>query len=108
MEIVAKCHVCFRNMGPEGWKVRQQHFETATSLVRASRNFFLEGAAAEIWSEFRFDSFHFVAFSMNVYLLLAHPYFLFATLLVSFFNFLSMVHCLYTCVCVYLKRITAE
>jgi proteasome activator subunit 4 len=42
-----------RNMGPEGWKVRKQHFETVTSLVRASRNFFPEGAAAEIWSEFR-------------------------------------------------------
>ncbi|KAL6909678.1 hypothetical protein ACP4OV_001337 [Aristida adscensionis] len=42
-----------RNMGPEGWKVKQQHFETVTSLVRASRNFFPEGAAAEIWSEFR-------------------------------------------------------
>ncbi|KAM0917634.1 hypothetical protein ACQ4PT_009123 [Festuca glaucescens] len=41
------------NMGPEGWKVRQQHFETITSLVRASRAFFPEGAAAEIWSEFR-------------------------------------------------------
>lgn len=41
------------NMGPEGWKVRKQHFETVTSLVRASRNFFPEGAAAEIWSEFR-------------------------------------------------------
>ncbi|KQK18511.1 hypothetical protein BRADI_1g42980v3 [Brachypodium distachyon] len=42
-----------RNMGPEGWKVRQQHFETITSLVRASRTFFPEGAAAEVWSEFR-------------------------------------------------------
>ncbi|KAL6596609.1 hypothetical protein ACP70R_047252 [Stipagrostis hirtigluma subsp. patula] len=42
-----------RNMGPEGWKVRQQHFETVTSLVRASRSYFPEGAAAEIWSEFR-------------------------------------------------------
>ncbi|TVU11540.1 hypothetical protein EJB05_45133 [Eragrostis curvula] len=42
-----------RNMGPEGWKVRQQHFESVTSLVRASRNFFPEGVAAEIWSEFR-------------------------------------------------------
>ncbi|OEL14405.1 Proteasome activator subunit 4 [Dichanthelium oligosanthes] len=31
-----------RNMGPEGWKVRKQHFETVTSLVRASRNFFPE------------------------------------------------------------------
>uniref|UniRef100_A0A0D9WPL1 Proteasome activator complex subunit 4 C-terminal domain-containing protein n=1 Tax=Leersia perrieri TaxID=77586 RepID=A0A0D9WPL1_9ORYZ len=40
-------------MGPEGWKVRQQHFETVTSLVRASRSLFPEGAAAEIWSEFR-------------------------------------------------------
>jgi proteasome activator subunit 4 len=47
-----------RNMGPEGWKVRKQHFETVTSLVRASRNFFPEGAAAEIWSEFRFGSFY--------------------------------------------------
>jgi hypothetical protein len=45
-------------MGPEGWKVRKQHFETVTSLVRASRNFFPEGAAAEIWSEFRFGSFY--------------------------------------------------
>lgn len=42
-----------RNMGPEGWKVRKQHFETVTSLVCASRNFFTEGVAAEIWSEFR-------------------------------------------------------
>jgi len=42
-----------RNMGPEGWKVRKQHFETVTSLVCASRNFFPEGVAAEIWSEFR-------------------------------------------------------
>ncbi|VAI85409.1 unnamed protein product [Triticum turgidum subsp. durum] len=42
-----------RNMGPEGWKVRQQHFETITGLVRASRIFFPEGAAAEIWLEFR-------------------------------------------------------
>ncbi|KAF0904304.1 hypothetical protein E2562_033273 [Oryza meyeriana var. granulata] len=42
-----------RNMGPEGWKVRQQHFETVTSLVRASRSLFPEGAAADIWSEFR-------------------------------------------------------
>ncbi|EMS63254.1 hypothetical protein TRIUR3_16462 [Triticum urartu] len=42
-----------RNMGPEGWKVRQQHFETITGLVHASRTFFPEGAAAEIWLEFR-------------------------------------------------------
>ncbi|XP_066373530.1 proteasome activator subunit 4-like [Miscanthus floridulus] len=52
-----------RNMGPEGWKVRKQHFETVTSLVRASRNFFPEGVAAEIWSEFRFG-----IFSTNLYL----------------------------------------
>ncbi|XP_044976406.1 proteasome activator subunit 4-like [Hordeum vulgare subsp. vulgare] len=39
-------------MGPEGWKVRQQHFETITSLVRASRTFFPEGAATEIWLKF--------------------------------------------------------
>jgi hypothetical protein len=44
-------------MGPEGWKVRKQHFETVTSLVCASRNFFTEGVAAEIWSEFRFGIF---------------------------------------------------
>uniref|UniRef100_A0A0D9WPL0 Proteasome activator subunit 4 n=1 Tax=Leersia perrieri TaxID=77586 RepID=A0A0D9WPL0_9ORYZ len=42
-----------RNMGPEGWKVKQQHFEIVTSLVHASRSLFPEGAAAEIWSEFR-------------------------------------------------------
>ncbi|KAI4994113.1 hypothetical protein ZWY2020_028390 [Hordeum vulgare] len=41
-----------KNMGPEGWKVRQQHFETITSLVRASRTFFPEGAATEIWLKF--------------------------------------------------------
>ncbi|KAI4982453.1 hypothetical protein ZWY2020_022945 [Hordeum vulgare] len=45
-----------KNMGPEGWKVRQQHFETITSLVRASRTFFPEGAAAEIWLKFRISS----------------------------------------------------
>jgi hypothetical protein len=38
-------------------KLRQQHLETVTSLVRASRNFFLEGATAEIWSEFSFGRF---------------------------------------------------
>ncbi|KAJ4793820.1 Proteasome activator subunit 4 [Rhynchospora pubera] len=42
-----------RNTGPEGWKVRQRHFETVTSLIRSCRKFFPEGAASEIWSEFR-------------------------------------------------------
>ncbi|KAA8527119.1 hypothetical protein F0562_008652 [Nyssa sinensis] len=41
-----------RNTGPEGWKLRQRHFETVTSLVRSSRRFFPPGSAFEIWSEF--------------------------------------------------------
>ncbi|XP_042519744.1 proteasome activator subunit 4 isoform X2 [Macadamia integrifolia] len=42
-----------RNTGPEGWRLRQRHFETVTSLVRTCRKFFPSGSAAEIWSEFR-------------------------------------------------------
>ncbi|KAH6786226.1 proteasome activating protein 200 [Perilla frutescens var. hirtella] len=42
-----------RNTGPEGWRVRQRHFETVTSLVRSCRRFFPAGSAFEIWSEFR-------------------------------------------------------
>lgn len=41
-----------RNTGPEGWRVRQRHFEAVTSLVRSCRRFFPPGAAHEIWSEF--------------------------------------------------------
>jgi len=72
-----------RNMGPEGWKVRKQHFETVTSLVCASRNFFPEGVAAEIWSEFRFGNFY-DKFSTNLYFIPAQSYFKTA-LLVLFF-----------------------
>nr|XP_009762109.1 PREDICTED: proteasome activator subunit 4 isoform X1 [Nicotiana sylvestris] len=42
-----------RNTGPEGWRIRQRHFETVTSLVRSCRRFFPPGSAFEIWSEFR-------------------------------------------------------
>ncbi|XP_015881496.3 proteasome activator subunit 4 isoform X1 [Ziziphus jujuba] len=42
-----------RNAGPEGWRLRQRHFETITSLVRSCRRFFPPGSAFEIWSEFR-------------------------------------------------------
>ncbi|KAK4398681.1 Proteasome activator subunit [Sesamum angolense] len=42
-----------RNTGPEGWRLRQRHFETVTSLVRSCRRFFPPGSASEIWSEFR-------------------------------------------------------
>ncbi|XP_062170630.1 proteasome activator subunit 4-like [Alnus glutinosa] len=42
-----------RNTGPEGWRLRQRHFETITSLVRSCRRFFPRGSAFEIWSEFR-------------------------------------------------------
>lgn len=42
-----------RNTGPEGWRLRQRHFETVTSLVRSCRRFFPQGSAFEIWSEFR-------------------------------------------------------
>ncbi|KAJ9173841.1 hypothetical protein P3X46_016937 [Hevea brasiliensis] len=41
-----------RNTGPEGWRLRQRHFETVTSLVRSCRRFFPAGSASEIWSEF--------------------------------------------------------
>ncbi|RZC51061.1 hypothetical protein C5167_019488 [Papaver somniferum] len=42
-----------RNTGPEGWRLRQRHFEAVTSLIRCCRKFFPSGSAAEIWSEFR-------------------------------------------------------
>lgn len=42
-----------RNTGPEGWRLRQRHFEMVTSLVRSCRRFFPAGSASEIWSEFR-------------------------------------------------------
>lgn len=42
-----------RNTGPEGWRLRQRHFETVTSLVRSCRRFFPPGSAFEIWSEFK-------------------------------------------------------
>ncbi|PWA43841.1 proteasome activating protein [Artemisia annua] len=41
-----------RNTGPEGWRIRQRHFEMVTSLVRSCRRFFPPGSANEIWSEF--------------------------------------------------------
>ncbi|CAI0396876.1 unnamed protein product, partial [Linum tenue] len=41
-----------RSTGPEGWRVRQRHFEAITSLVRSCRRFFPAGSASEIWSEF--------------------------------------------------------
>ncbi|KAK9152276.1 hypothetical protein Syun_010585 [Stephania yunnanensis] len=42
-----------RNTGPEGWRLRQRHFETVTSLIRSCRKFFPSGSASEVWSEFR-------------------------------------------------------
>ncbi|KAF7816036.1 proteasome activator subunit 4-like [Senna tora] len=42
-----------RSTGPEGWRLRQRHFETITSLVRSCRRFFQSGSAFEIWSEFK-------------------------------------------------------
>ncbi|CAH9135204.1 unnamed protein product [Cuscuta epithymum] len=42
-----------RNTGPEGWRLKQRHFETVTSLVRSSRRFFPSGSGFEIWTEFR-------------------------------------------------------
>lgn len=42
-----------RNTGPEGWRIRQRHFETVTSLIQSCRKFFPAGSASEIWSEFR-------------------------------------------------------
>ncbi|KAL1204884.1 Proteasome activator subunit 4 [Cardamine amara subsp. amara] len=41
-----------RSPGPEGWRLRQRHFEAVTSLIRSCRRFFPQGAASEIWSEF--------------------------------------------------------
>ncbi|KAG5138566.1 hypothetical protein JHK82_023297 [Glycine max] len=43
-----------RSTGPEGWRIRQRHFETITSLVQSCRRFFPSGSAFEIWSEFKF------------------------------------------------------
>ncbi|KAE8725691.1 Proteasome activator subunit 4 [Hibiscus syriacus] len=40
-----------RNTGPEGWRLRQRHFEMVTSLVRSCRRFFPAGSAFEIWLE---------------------------------------------------------
>lgn len=48
-----KLTVHHRNTGPEGWRLRQRHFETVTSLVRSCRRFFPAGSASDIWSEFR-------------------------------------------------------
>ncbi|KAJ7963489.1 proteasome activator subunit 4-like [Quillaja saponaria] len=42
-----------RNTGPEGWRLRQRHFEAITSLVRSCRRFFPSGSAFGIWSEFK-------------------------------------------------------
>ncbi|KAI4388556.1 hypothetical protein MLD38_000875 [Melastoma candidum] len=42
-----------RSNGPEGWRLRQRHFETVVSLVQSSRKFFPPGSAFEIWSEFK-------------------------------------------------------
>ncbi|KAJ1393019.1 Proteasome activator Blm10, mid region, partial [Sesbania bispinosa] len=42
-----------RSTGPEGWRIRQRHFETITSLVQSCRRFFPSGSAFEIWSEFK-------------------------------------------------------
>ncbi|KAI0501736.1 hypothetical protein KFK09_016681 [Dendrobium nobile] len=42
-----------RNTGPEGWRLRQRHFETVTSLVRSCRKFFHAGSNFDIWTEFR-------------------------------------------------------
>ncbi|KAI4307795.1 hypothetical protein L6164_030939 [Bauhinia variegata] len=42
-----------RNTGPEGWRLKQRHFEAITSLVRSCRRFFRSGSAIEIWSEFK-------------------------------------------------------
>ncbi|XP_073279916.1 proteasome activator subunit 4-like isoform X2 [Primulina huaijiensis] len=51
-EVLVHTHFT-RNAGPEGWRLRQRHFETVTSLVRSCRRFFPSGSALEIWSEFR-------------------------------------------------------
>lgn len=42
-----------RNTGPEGWRLRQRHFETVTSLIQSCRKFFPAGSASEIWTEFK-------------------------------------------------------
>ncbi|KAL4343140.1 hypothetical protein S245_036097 [Arachis hypogaea] len=42
-----------RSTGPEGWRIRQRHFEAITTLVQSCRRFFPSGSAFEIWSEFK-------------------------------------------------------
>ncbi|KAM7252530.1 hypothetical protein ACFE04_024413 [Oxalis oulophora] len=51
--IFLKLYISLQNTGPEGWRLRQRHFETITSLVRSCRKFFPPGSAFEIWSEFQ-------------------------------------------------------
>jgi len=50
--VLATC----RSNGPEGWRLRQRHFETVTSLIQSCRRFFPPGSALEIWSEFKWVS----------------------------------------------------
>ncbi|KMZ67489.1 hypothetical protein ZOSMA_266G00020 [Zostera marina] len=51
-ECLVKTHFK-RNTGPEGWRLRQLHFQTITYLVKNCRMFFPSGSANEIWDEFR-------------------------------------------------------
>jgi hypothetical protein len=63
--------MCVSETWPRVWKLRQQHLETVTSFVCASRNFFLEGAALRFGQNSVLVA-SFVVSSMNV-----HSYFLF-------------------------------
>ncbi|XP_021740798.1 proteasome activator subunit 4-like [Chenopodium quinoa] len=50
-DILLRTHFS-RNTGPEGWRIKQRHFETLTALVRACRRFFPPNSAFQTWSEF--------------------------------------------------------
>eukprot|EP01018_Ginkgo_biloba_P025868 Gb_28178 [translate_table: standard] len=50
-----------RHQSAEGLRLMQDHVETMASLIRASRQFFPSGSAAEIWLEFRLNAHHFQA-----------------------------------------------
>jgi hypothetical protein len=63
--------MCVSETWPMIWKLSQQHLDTVTSLVCASRNFFLEGAAL------RFDQNSVLIASFMVFSINVHSYFLF-------------------------------
>ena len=68
-------YYCCRSTGPEGWRIRQRHFETITSLVQSCRRFFPSGSAFEIWSEFKWVLWRCFCIMLSYYESLSFIYF---------------------------------